>query len=973
MHSIRVRITTLTIMAILTSILAVFVASYMVIRNETDQNSVRMMNLIDQDTQKSLEKYFESIEQSVEIAANIAVEDMDSVFLMECGAIKTDSGEHVRTDEQIAILDDYLNNYCKKIQNYFAGVADYTQGVTAYFYCLNPEISQNVRGFFYMKVGKTGFIEQPPLDVLHLETEETLHATWYDAAIAEGCPVWIGPFSSDIENGTWVCTFFVPIYKSGILIGLMGMDIPCETLISQIDAIRVYDTGYVCLLDTSNHVIYHPDLPIGNNLDELSLSIHQEILDKDNSGDDLIRYTFNGEKRQMSFSTLSNGMKLVSIAPVEEINAPWIGLIQTILTITVVVIIFYVMLILLITQIITAPLEQLTDASKHLADVDYDVDLNYHGKNEIGALTSAFKQMRDQLKHYIDDLNHQLYHDRLTDLPNMRHFFNLAMETRNILLAEGKKPVMLYFDIIGLRHYNRQYGFKKGDRLIINFARILSQQFGDHRICRFNGDHFAAVTDEDHIQEDMKAIMDECETAMDGNRLNIRVGAYPNRLEAVDVNIACDRAKFACDRKKRELGSSFTYYTEAMRKAAETYHHIIHNLDRALEEGWVKVYYQPIIRAADEKVCDEEALARRIDPELGFISPGVFIPALEDSKLIYKLDLYVLEQVLEKMKQQVKAGFYLVPQSINLSRMDFESCDVVEEIRRRVDESGISRSMITIEITESVIGSDFDFMKEQIACFQKLGFPVWMDDFGSGYSSLDVLQHIHFDLIKFDMRFMECFDEGDESKVILTELMNMAIGLGTETVCEGVETKEQVEFLREIGCTRIQGYYYGKPIPFEGILSLFENGTTLEFENPEESEYYTSIGRINLYDISALANGNDESLSQYFNTLPMSIIEVNGQKIKYNRCNRSYRDFMKRTIGTDYDTAEIDCTDLGTGLGAYFLNAVIQCSKDGNSVILDEKVAERTLAHTLIRRIAVNPVTGTAAIAVAVLAIVKEG
>ena len=203
--------------------------------------------------------------------------------------------------------------------------------------------------------------------------------------------------------------------------------------------------------------------------------------------------------------------------------------------------------------------------------------------------------------------------------------------------------------------------------------------------------------------------------------------------------------------------------------------------------------------------------------------------------------------------------------------------------------------------------------------------------------------------------------------------MNMAIGLGTETVCEGVETKEQVEFLREIGCTRIQGYYYGKPIPFEGILSLFENGTTLEFENPEESEYYTSIGRINLYDISALANGNDESLSQYFNTLPMSIIEVNGQTIKYNRCNRSYRDFMKRTIGTDYDTAEIDCTDLGTGPGAYFLNAVIQCSKDGNSVILDEKVAERTLAHTLIRRIAVNPVTGTAAIAVAVLAIVKEG
>jgi EAL domain-containing protein (putative c-di-GMP-specific phosphodiesterase class I) len=193
--------------------------------------------------------------------------------------------------------------------------------------------------------------------------------------------------------------------------------------------------------------------------------------------------------------------------------------------------------------------------------------------------------------------------------------------------------------------------------------------------------------------------------------------------------------------------------------------------------------------------------------------------------------LYVLEQVLEKMKKQAETGISVVPQSVNLSRMDFESCDIVEEIRRRVDAAGFDRGMITVEITESVIGRDFDFMKEQVARFRALGFPVWMDDFGSGYSSLDVLQQIHFDVIKFDMRFMEHFDS-DEAKIILTELMKMAIGLGTETVCEGVETKEQVEFLREIGCTRIQGYYYSRPLPFEEIVSLFGKGTALEYENP---------------------------------------------------------------------------------------------------------------------------------------------
>ena len=972
MHSIRTIITAITIVAILTSILSVFAVSYTIIESETDQNSVGMMNLIDQDTQKSLEKYFESIEQSVEIASNIAIEDLDSVFLVECGAVKTDTEKSVQTAEQSASLDAYLENYYGRIQQFFAGVADYTHGVTAYYYCINPEISKNARGFCYRKVGKTGFIEQEPIDVSELTPAETLNDTWYDAAVKKGRPVWIGPYQCGSQDGLWLCSYLVPIYKAGMLIGLMGMDIPCDTLVEQVSDVRIYETGYVCLFDAEGRVIYHPDLSIGSDLDELGLSVHSDILQREDSGDELIRYTVEGEDRQMSFSTLSNGMKLASIAPAKEINAPWIRLIRIILLITVIVTVFYVILVFFLMRVITHPLKQLTAASRQLADADYDVDLNYHGNNEIGTLTGAFNRMREEIRRYIEDLNHQIYHDRLTGLPNMRHFFTLAEELRVNMLEEGKKPVMLYFDIIGLRFYNRQYGFEKGDQLIVNFAKILSQQFGEDRLCRFNGDHFAAVTDEEQVEEELQAVLQECETAMDGKRLLLRIGVYPNRLEEVDVNIACDRAKLAGDQNKGELSTTITFFDEKMLKKGEIYHHILDHLDQALEEGWVKVFYQPIIRAADGKVCDEEALARWIDPVFGFLSPGDFIPALEEAKQIYKLDLYVVDQVLKKMKQQTEAGFYLVPQSINLSRMDFESCDVVEEICRRVDEAGVDRSMITIEITESVIGGDFEFMKEQVVRFRELGFPVWMDDFGSGYSSLDVLQQIHFDLIKFDMRFMERFDEGDESKIILTELMNMAIGLGMETVCEGVEHSEQVEFLREIGCTRIQGYYYGRPLPFEGILSLFEKGTTLEFESPEESSYYSSIGRINLYDISALANENDESLNQYFNTLPMSIMEVRGTTIKYNRCNRSYRDFLERTLGMSYSTEEIDCSDLKHLPAASFLRAVLQCGKDGNRMIIDERIKPDTVAHTLIRRVAVNSATGTAAIAVAVLAIIRE-
>ena len=969
MRSIRTTITAITIVAILTSILSVFLASFWIIRNETDRSSVGMMNLIDQDTQKSLEKYFESIEQSVEVAANIAVENMDSVFLVECGVIHTEGESGERTSEQTAALDAYLRDYCDRIQQFFSGVADYTHGVTSYYFSIDPAVSGTEHGFFYKKVGKTGFIRQEPLDAAKQQYEEHLEGSWYEAAARKGRPAWLGPY---VCIDTWVCSYFVPIYQAGMRIGVMGMDIPCDTLMDQIDDIRVYDTGYVCLLDEHGHVIYHPDLSIGSDLNELGLDVHTDILEQDSSGDELIRYSAGGEERQMSFSTLSNGMKLVSIAPAAEINAPWTRLIQAIAVIAAAVIVVYVVLILLIVRAITNPLRQLTDASRRLADGDYDVDLNYRGRNEIGTLTGAFTRMRDRLRKTIGDLEHQLYHDRLTELPNMRYFFTLAEKLRQRLLAEGKEPVMVYIDMIGLRNYNRQNGFERGDKLIRDFAGILLRQFGDHRVCRFNGDHFAAVTDEERVEAEIEQVLRECETALDGSRLPIRVGLYPNRLEEVDVNVACDRAKSACDRHRGEFTSSVTWYDEEMRKRDELSRHITHNLDRALAEGWVKVYYQPIIRAADGKVCDEEALARWIDPELGFLSPAVFIPALEQNKLIYKLDLYVLEQVLQKMKRQAEAGFYLVPQSVNLSRMDFESCDVVEEIRRRVDAAGIQRSMITVEITESVIGENFEFMKEQVARFRALGFPVWMDDFGSGYSTLDVLHQIRFDLIKFDMRFMERFDEGEESKIILNEMMNMAIGLGLETVCEGVETWEQVEFLREIGCTRIQGYYYGKPLPFEGILSLFQQGTTLEFENPAETEYYAALGRINLYDISTLSHDAEDSLHQYFNTLPMSILEVTGTTVRMSRCNRSYRDFLQRNIGVRYNPEDEDRDDITGRLNPNLRQAILQCAGDGQRVILDDRVRPDTLAHTFLRRVAVNRVTGTAAIALAVLSVVRE-
>ena len=256
-------------------------------------------------------------------------------------------------------------------------------------------------------------------------------------------------------------------------------------------------------------------------------------------------------------------------------------------------------------------------------------------------------------------------------------------------------------------------------------------------------------------------------------------------------------------------------YSQKQREAEKKRKYLLENIDRATAKGWIQVYYQPIVDSDSGKTCDEEALARWIDPVEGFLSPADFISELEDAGLIYKLDLHVLEQVLKKIRSRTIAKKEIVPQSINLSRSDFETCDIVEEIRKRVDDAGVERNMISIEITEGIIGENFDYMKEQLSRFQSLGFKVWMDDFGSGYSSLNVLHSVSFDLIKFDQSFTRKLSEGERGRIILKDMMKMAESLQVETICEGVETKEQAIFLKEIGCSKQQGYYYGKPRPLE--------------------------------------------------------------------------------------------------------------------------------------------------------------
>ena len=553
-------------------------------------------------------------------------------------------------------------------------------------------------------------------------------------------------------------------------------------------------------------------------------------------------------------------------------------------------------------------------------------------------------------------------YDALTGLPNLAYFFKLCEEKKNRLFSEGRQGCLLYLDLNGMKYYNHRYGFAEGDKLLKAMAERLSNTFGPENCCHVGADRFAAAAREEGLEDRLNRFFNEVRQL--NNHLPVRVGIYTTRLEDTPVSSAYDRAKMACDSVPKAESSGYNYYTRAMSEADRKRRYIESSIDEAIAEKWIRVYYQPIVRAVNGKVCDEEALARWIDPKLGFLSPAEFIPYLEDSGLIYKLDLYVLEQTLEKIRKQADNGLYVVPHSINLSRSDFGSCDIVEEVRKRVDASGIARDKITIEITESVIGRDFDYMKAQVERFRELGFAVWMDDFGSGYSSLDVLQSIRFDLIKFDMSFMRKLDES--GKIILTELMKMATSLGVDTVCEGVETENQLHFLQEIGCSKLQGFYFCKPVPYEEIVERNRKGIQIGYENPDESSYYESMGRINLYDLAVIANEEVNSFHNSFNTIPMCIIEVKDDMSRFVRSNQSYRNFLKGYYGIDLVH---EGSSFHRSASAFMQNLTKTCCERNLRSIYDEKMPDGSVVHSFARRIGTNPVTGCIAVAVAVLSV----
>ena len=296
--------------------------------------------------------------------------------------------------------------------------------------------------------------------------------------------------------------------------------------------------------------------------------------------------------------------------------------------------------------------------------------------------------------------------------------------------------------------------------------------------------------------------------------------------------------------------------------------------DSALQNGSIQAYYQPVIRTISGRLCSFEALARWVDPEFGILRPDQFIPVLEQDKRIHLLDSHIIREVCRQLRRSIDSGETPIPVSVNLSRLDFICCDIFSVVDQQVSAFQIPHDFLYIEITESILGEQEGLMHEVVDRFHEAGYQVWMDDFGSGYSSLNMLKDYSFDELKLDMRFLSSLDR--RSRRILTSVIHMAKEIDIHTLAEGVETEEQFLYLRDIGCEKVQGYYFGAPMPYAKALEhLREKGVAVEL--PLHRKYYDDLGRIDFLSSLPLLDQKERKqlvTARQLNSIPLALVEM---------------------------------------------------------------------------------------------------
>lgn len=361
------------------------------------------------------------------------------------------------------------------------------------------------------------------------------------------------------------------------------------------------------------------------------------------------------------------------------------------------------------------------------------------------------------------------------------------------------------------------YGAKEGTELLEfiyqELQRKISKKEGAVHYARADYALLLRYDSKEGLEQRLKDIVTDIGTARQGRRLDFCAGIYEIDNGKVDMDAMYNNASIARSALSPDSEEWIGWYSQEMQKQQLWERKVEDTMEKALEKKEFQVYLQPKYSTKESKLSGAEALVRWVSPEEGFVPPNRFIPIFEKNGFILKLDDYMISQVARQQSEWIKDGKEVVPISVNVSRAHFTKEDLAEHICGLVDAYQVPHEVIELELTESAFFEDKEVLLETVRKLRGYGFAVSMDDFGAGYSSLNSLKELPLDVIKLDAEFFRGIEETEKGKIIVNEAICLAKRLDMKIVAEGIETKEQVDFLAEQGCDLIQGYYFAKPMP----------------------------------------------------------------------------------------------------------------------------------------------------------------
>jgi diguanylate cyclase (GGDEF)-like protein/PAS domain S-box-containing protein len=475
--------------------------------------------------------------------------------------------------------------------------------------------------------------------------------------------------------------------------------------------------------------------------------------------------------------------------------------------------------------------------------------------------------------------------DSLTGLLRYGPFFE---KSRKFLERRPEEPYfMVAIDIEHFKLYNEWYGEKEGDRFLIKISDHLKEMESTYESVAgyMGGDDFVIILPQDLSL--LKELEDQinCYARQYGGNAGFlpAFGIFSIENRRLTVSTMYDRAVIALNSVKGNYAKRIGWYDPGMKQKMENDQVLLSEIQRALENKEFIFYAQPQCNMLTGKIIGMESLVRWNHPVRGIISPGEFIPLLERNGFITYLDIYIWEMVCQQISTWMKAGCRPVPVSVNMSRMDIYGINVVEKFKQLVEQYEIDPKYLEIEITESAYAEDYELIRKVVEDLRKAGFPVFMDDFGSGYSSLNMLKDVNVDVIKIDTKFLDMNENSIRRGMgILETIVRMARVMQFKVVAEGIEEKEQADFLINIGCIYGQGYYYYKPMSVSEIEVLLKNDNNLDYRGIQARQ----MKQLKLED---LFNENITSEAMLNNMLgAIALYEVHEDHCEILRVNEEY-------------------------------------------------------------------------------------